>query len=379
MPNVGFREWMALGGVIASGQLVRYAGGEGKRADTFERRFAETVGVKHALAMNSGTSALISALAAAGIGPGDEVLVPAYTWVATAIAPLAVGAVPILVDIDETLTIDPADIEAKITPHTKAIIPVHMINAVCDMDRIMAIAAKHDLIVIEDACQAVGVRYKAGHAGGIGHAGAFSFNQYKNINVGEGGAIATNDDRIFARARMFHDAGAFIRGHENGYNEPAFAGRNYRITELEGAMLNVQLSKLGPMLTRLRKRRQIVEDILGRSDKFRISPHNDPENAVTLSVIFETKDEAEAFAHNRGVYRLQDNSKHVYTHWEPLFTKRSFHPKMDPYAWAHREIEYSPDMCKRTLGILERTCRINLGAEYPAAVMAFLAKRLVQA
>ena len=133
---------------------------------------------------------------------------PAYTWMATAAAPVMVGAVPVLVDIDESLTIDPADIERKITPYTRAIMPVHMLNLPCNMDAIMAIAKKRKLLVIEDACQAVGVRYKDRYCGAIGDAGAFSFNAYKNINIGEGGAVITNDDRIFARARKYHDLGS---------------------------------------------------------------------------------------------------------------------------------------------------------------------------
>ena len=155
MPRVGFREWIAVSRVIARGQLLRYRGGEDGFTTRFEAQLCKKIGVKHALTVNSGTSALISALVAAGIGPGDEVLVPAYTWVATAAAPLAVGAVPVLVDVDESLTIDPEDIKRKITPYTKAIIPVHMLNLVCNMDAITAIAAQHRLLVIEDACQAV--------------------------------------------------------------------------------------------------------------------------------------------------------------------------------------------------------------------------------
>jgi dTDP-4-amino-4,6-dideoxygalactose transaminase len=165
MPRVGFMELVTLGRVIASGQLQHYRGGGHGFTKQFEIDLVKKLGVKHALTVNSGTSALISALAAAGIGPGDEVLVPAYTWVSTAIAPLAVGAVPILVDVDHSLTIDPEDIKRKITPHTKAIIPVHMLNLVCDMDAITAIAKQHRLKIIEDACQAVGVTYKGRRVG----------------------------------------------------------------------------------------------------------------------------------------------------------------------------------------------------------------------
>src|SRR5690606_14511714 len=152
------REWLAIGGVIASGRLARYGGpGEGP-LDRFEKAFAEKFGVKHVLTVSSGTGALISALAASGVGPGDEVLVPVYTWIATAASVLAVGAVPVIVDIDETLTMDPEDIARRITPRTRAILPVHMANMVCDMEAITTLARQNGLMVIEDACQAVGVR-----------------------------------------------------------------------------------------------------------------------------------------------------------------------------------------------------------------------------
>jgi len=378
MAKVGFREWFAVGKVIASGHLARYSGvGEGPLT-RFEAAYSEKFGVKHTLAVSNGTGALISALAAAGIGPGDEVLVPAFTWIATAAAPLAVGAVPVLVDIDKTLTMDPADILRKITPRTRAIIPVHMANLVCDMDRIMEIARQHGLIVIEDACQAVGVIYKGRRVGTIGDIGAFSFNQFKNMNVGEGGAIVTNDDRYYVRARMYHDVGNIFRGHLDNENEPPFFGVNFKASQIQGAMLNVQLAKLDPMLARMRVRYRMMTRVLAASQAFEIGPHNDVENAVSLHVIFKTAEEAANFAasHRRGVYRLYDSSRHIYTNWLPILEQRAAHPRMNPYQWADTKIEYTPDMCVRSLDILKRTCRISLGENYPLPLVAFVARRL---
>jgi len=375
---VGVRELVALGRVVASGQLLLYRGGEQGFTTRFENQFAEKLGVKHLLTVNSGTSALIAALAAAGIGPGDEVLVPAYTWVSSAIAPLAVGAVPVIVDVDETLTIDPDDIKRKITPYTKAIIPVHMLNLVCNMDAIMAVAKQHGLLVIEDACQAVGVTYRGRRVGTIGDAGAFSFNQYKNVNSGEGGAVLTNDDRIFTRARMYHDVGSYTREYEFESNEPVFAGQNFRVSELTGAVLYAQLPRLDPLLRRLRTRHTAMTKHLARTKKLRISPHNDPENAVGLSVIFDRPEEAKAFAELAGVERLIDTGRHVYTNWIPVLTQRTFHDRMNPYRWANREITYSADMCHRTLDILARTCRVSLGPQYPLAMMQIRARMLVK-
>lgn len=379
MAKVGLREWLAIGGVIASGRLARYGGpGEGP-LDRFEKAFAEKFGVKHVLTVSSGTGALISALAASGVGPGDEVLVPAYTWIATAASVLAVGAVPVIVDIDETLTMDPEDIARRITPRTRAILPVHMANMVCDMEAIMTLARQNSLMVIEDACQAVGVRYRGQRVGTIGDIGAFSFNQFKNMNIGEGGAVASQSDRYFARARMYHDVGELFRGHLDNYNEPSFFGVNFKASQIQGAMLNVQLAKLDPMLRRMRRRHQVMSHILSGSDAFRLGPHNDPQNAVGLHVLFETEGEAKAFAarNRRGVYRVFDSSRHVCTHWTPILEKRAFHPAMNPYGWASADVEYGPDMCARSLDILKRTCRISLGENYPTALMAYLARRMV--
>jgi dTDP-4-amino-4,6-dideoxygalactose transaminase len=377
MPRVGLTELVTLSRVVASGQLLRYRGGEQGFTTRFETKLAAQLNVKHVLTVNSGTSALISALVAAGIGPGDEVLVPAYTWVATAIAPIAVGAVPIIVDVDESLTIDPEDIKRKITPYTKAIMPVHMLNVVCDMDAITAIAKQNKLIIIEDACQAVGVSYKHRRVGTIGDAGAFSFNQFKNLNSGEGGAVLTNNDRLFTRARMFHDVGSYTREHAFEANEQVFAGMNLRVSELTGAVLYAQLPKLDPLLRRLRKRHKVLSKYLSRSKRLRISPHNDSENAVGMSVIFEKAEDAKKFAQHSGVERLIETGRHVYTNWVPVLTQRTFDERMNPFKWANREIKYTAEMCRTTLDILERTCRVSLGAQYPLAIMRLRAMMLL--
>jgi dTDP-4-amino-4,6-dideoxygalactose transaminase len=377
MPRVGARELIALGRVVAGGRLLRYDAGASGFTARFENQLKEKLRVKHVLVVNSGTSALIAALVGAGIGPGDEVLVPAYTHLSTAAAPLAVGAVPVLVDINESLTIDPEDIRRKITPYTKAIIPVHMMNLVCDMDAILAIAKQFNLRVIEDACQAVGATYRDRRVGTIGDAGAFSFNQHKNLTSGEGGAVLTNDDRIFTRARMYHDVGTYTREFEFEDNEPIFAGLNLKVSELTGAVLYAQLPRLDPLLRRLRKRRMVMIKYLGRSPKLRISPHNDAANAIGLSVIFERCEDAKAFAAQKGVQRLIDTDRHVYTNWVPILTQRTHEERLNPYNWTHREITYSADMCSSSLDILDRTCRVSLGERYPVAVMRLKAKLLL--
>lgn len=376
--RVGLREWLALAPVLASGRLARYNGSEHGPLTNFEAAFSDKFRVRHTLTTSNGTGALIAALVAAGIGPGDEVLVPAYTWIATAAAPLAVGAVPVIVEIDATLTMDTADLVRKITPHTKAIIPVHMANMVADMDTIMRVARERGIVVIEDACQAAGVSYRNRRVGTIGDIGAFSFNQFKNISIGEGGAVVTDDEHFFARARMYHDIGAVFRGHLDNANVPPLPGINLKASQIQGAMLNVQLKKLDPMIRRMCRRRHAMAEILADSPCFRVGPHNDPGNAAGLHVIFDTPEEAAAFAsaHRRGVHRVLDSSRHIYTHWQPILQKRALHPRFDPYAWAGRKIEYDPDMCSASLDILGRACRISVGENYPLAFMKYLARKL---
>ena len=376
MIRLGFREWIAAGRAIAAHDVLRVSG-KHQFCARVEKQFAEQLNTKHALIVNSGTSALTCALAAAGVGPGDEVIVPAYTWMASAAAPLLVGAVPILAEIDETLTVDPDDISRKISPRTRAILPVHMINRPCAMDRVMQIAGQHNLLVIEDACQAVGVRYRDAYCGTIGDVGAFSFNQYKNMSIGEGGAVVSGSDRLMARAWNFHDIGINFRD-ENvpESDEPIFVGTNIRANEIEGAMLEVQLAKLNNRLRKMSRRYRILYDTLTGAG-LPISPHNDPDSAIGLAVTFDTPDQAITFAEQRGVARLLDNSKHVYTNWEPILQKRMHHDRIDPWAWANANVEYSDDMCPKTLNILSRTCRVSLLEDYPIPVVKWFANRLV--
>lgn len=352
--------------VVAQGELARYHSSQRSEVERFEHELADFVGVDYALGVNSGTSALICALVGCGIGPGDEVIVPAYTWVSTAAAPLAVGAVPVLTEIDWTLTIDPEDIKRKISPHTKAIIVVHMLNLVCDMDAITAIAKEHDLIVVEDACQAVGVTYKGKRCGSIGDVGAFSFNVLKNIQAGEGGALLTNSERIYTRGLMYHDVGSYIReGAAN--DEPLFLGQNYRMTNVAAAILRPQLKTLEKKFALRRKRRRYWLDKLAGpfGANITVSPHNDPESALALTVYFDDEEQAKAFGSQRGVSRLYDTDRHVYTNWKSIRSGVTTHPRMDPYAWAPRDVRIREDSCPTTLDILKRTCEIKFFPEIP--------------
>ena len=378
MRRTRVREAAAIAAVLARGQFSRYGGREPSVTDRFERELADHVGATHALAVNSGTSALICALVGAGIGPGDEVLVPAYTWISSAAAPLSLGAVPVLVDIDESLTIDPAAIERACTDRTRAIIPVHMNNLVCDMDRIMEIAAARDLVVIEDACQAVGLTYKGRKIGTIGHVGAFSFNQHKNITSGEGGAVITDDDVIATRAAMYHDVGSFIRSREMSEAVPAFVGINARMPELSSAMLRPQVARLDRQIARRQARRQLFLDAIAASSSFEghVVEHHDPDNAAALAVRFDDPDAAARFASQRGVTRLIDSGRHVFTNWEPIQAKRLHDPRLDPFASHPHRVDYSADAYRMTLDILARSCSIGVPPDIPLPAFHVLARTM---
>lgn len=377
MARPGWRSALGAARVLASGNLSRYSGQQISITDRFEQELAAEFDTEHALAVSSGTSALVCALAGVGVGPGDEVLVPAYTWIASAAAPLLLGAVPILVDIDESLTMDPLDAAKKCTDRTKAMIPVHMNNLVCDMDALMAVAEDHELWVVEDACQAVGVRYRGQHVGTIGHVGALSFNQHKNITSGEGGAVLTDSAEIAARATMYHDVGSFTRGREMSPDVPVFVGTNAKMTDLSAAILRPQLRALDDLLSRRSRRRQQLVNAMQDAPSFpgRLAPSNGEAEPVSFVVQFDSSEAASDFATRRGAVRLIDTGRHVFTNWQPIQERRLHHPSVDPFQ-GRTDIDYSAEAYEQTLDILERSCSVNLTLSAPAPFYRALGRML---
>ncbi|HLW92416.1 MAG TPA: DegT/DnrJ/EryC1/StrS family aminotransferase, partial [Roseiarcus sp.] len=282
---VGQEEIDAVARVIRSNALFRY--GVGGECDRFEARYAKHLGVKHFALAASGSNALVAAMTAVGLGPGDEVIIPAHTYMATATSVLAVGAIPIIVDIDETITIDPKAIEAAIGPRTRAVVPVHMWGAACDMDAIMNVARRRNLIVIEDACQGVGGGYEGRKLGSIGHIGAFSFNYYKNMTCGEGGGVAVNDDALAERARCAIDPCHFYWLGRDDAVKP-FSSNGARASELMGAMLNVQLDRLDGMIAAMRaEKKQILEETRSLGNLgLKPTPMNSPDHDCSAQVMY---------------------------------------------------------------------------------------------
>ncbi len=369
MYEIGKREIEAVAKVIRGGMMFRYRGGEGGWCDHFEEALAEKIGVKHALTVSSGTGALICALVGAGVEPEDEVIVPAYTFMATPLAVLAMGAIPIIADVDETLSLSPQAVEKCVSKHTRAVIPVHMIGRPCNMDALKRIAGRHKLLLIEDACQAVGGSYRGRRLGSIGDAGAFSFNQFKIISAGEGGAVVTDDLTAYDKALIYHDGGCVFRKHADKVSTPFFAGSNFRVSEITGAIMFEQLKRLDGILKRLRAHRAALRNALAKQSTFRFSPCNEEDGdcGVSAPVIFEKEQEAKQFVERNssgnpfGPHRPIDTGRHVYVNWTPLLEKHgAFHPKADPYRRVRRKIRYSKDMCRSSLDILARTVTLTV-------------------
>lgn len=362
MYDIGQAEIDAVARVIRGGRLMRDFGGTGCVCEQLEKELAKKVGTRYALTVNSGTSALICGLVGAGVGPGDEVIVPAYTFMATALAVLAAGGVPVIAEVDETLMLDPADVERKITRHTKAIVPVHMIGRVCDMGSIMRTARRRKLSVVEDACQCVGGSYRGRRVCSIGEAGAMSFNWYKNISCGEGGAVFTDRRGTYERALIYQDGALTLYTSAKRPKEAMFAGVKLRFNEILGAVMLVQVRRLDGILARLRARQRAMREALAKAGRFTLAPSNDLDGdcGSTIPLLFETARDALAFMdeHKKaaGLMRPFDTGKHCYWRWEPVLEKRgSHHPGLNPYNFARRKIEYDEDMCPRSKDIMARS------------------------
>lgn len=384
MYRIGKEEIEAVARAINSGDFFKI-NGSGCEVLNFEKEWKAYAETDYCHLMSSGFGAITSALVGLGIGPGDEVIVPAYTYIATALAVTAVGAIPVIADIDETLTLDANEFEKKISKNTKAVIPVHIMGFPCNMDAINAVARKHGVAVVEDACQAIGGRYKGKFLGTLGDAGAYSFNYYKVLTAGEGGALVTNNRRIYERALIYHDSSAvaFFGDQLDGINEPLFGGTEFRVSDITGAILREQLRKLPDIIADLHKNKFAVIEML--SEKAVVSPSHDSEGdcATTLVLRFDSADECNEFARKCGENGLVitvpiNTGKHIYTNWTQIMEKRgAHHPALDPYKMeVNKDLQhdYSMDMCPKTLDLLARTAYVAIDPDWTSERVASVAK-----
>ena len=352
----GKEEIDAVMEVIQSGYLFRYGSETDPKflhkVSNLEKEFAKYCGAKYALATSSGTSSLVASVLALGLQPGDEVIVPAYTFVASYSSLIFPGIVPVLAEIDDSLTLDPKDIEHRITPRTKAIMPVHMLGNVSKMDEIMAIAKKHNLFVIEDSCQAAGASYKGKKAGTIGDIGAFSLNIFKTINTGDGGLVVTNDQNLYETAFGVHDQGhkPSRLGVEVGAR--SVLGLNFRINELTAAVGLAQLAKLDKIVTTLREKRKKLKSLISGAKGFKFRTLNDPDGdcATVCTIIFDTKEQAAKVSKALGSKTIDASGWHVYANMEHVLAH------LKKVGQPHTKGSYP-----RTDDILSRAMNISVG------------------
>ncbi len=316
--------------VLDTGVLFRY-GFEGARnghfkALEFEKKLGDITGAAFSHLCSSGTSALCTALAACGIGAGDEVIVPPFTFVATFEAVISAGAIPVFAEIDETLCLNPDRLEAVLTPRTKAVVPVHMCGAMARIDEIKDFCDKKGLILLEDACQSIGASFQGKALGTFGLAGCFSFDAVKTVTCGEGGGIITDSPRVYELCDQFADHGHdHLGGHDRGADDHPIIGTNYRISELNAAVGLAQLKKLDHILETQRKNKKAIKDAMTELPdvSFRYLPDPFGDSATFLSFFLPTETRARQVAANLAENGAPspywyDNNWHYYKKWHHL-------------------------------------------------------------
>jgi len=382
------REIDAVTAVLKSQNLFRFC--EDSQVAAFEKEAASRLGVKYTLMVNSGTSAIVCGLTGVGVGPGDEVIVPGYTYIATAAAVVGVGAVPVIAEIDESLGLDPQDVEKKITPYTKAIAPVYMQGVPGRIDALMEVARKHNLKVVEDCCQCVGGRYKGRYVGTIGNAGAWSLNYYKVITTGEGGLVYTDDYEVYEKSAFASDPAMPMWMRDGDWQTSAFSRQCYRPSEIMGSIARVQLSKMEDILSHTRKLKKAFLGELSEPKGYQLQHVDDPEGecGVSAAIIVRDQEQAKSYAEALNAEGLGAGTaynegfpdRHIYSYWDSILDKSSPHPS--GYPWkdpAYKgKVEYSRDMCPRTLSILSRALRfgfnVNMREEHVKLMAAAINK-----
>ena len=346
----GYEEEAEVIDVLRSRQLSRYRfDDDGTAAPSkvclFEQEFAAITGSPYCLGTNSCTSALLAGLLAAGVGPGDEVIVPAYTFIAPIAAVAHVGAVPVLTEVDQSLLLDPADAAARITPRTKAIIAVHMLGAPCDVDALASLAADRDVMLIEDCAQAGGGSFRGRYLGTIGRFGAFSLNVFKTFTAGDGGVLLTADRGLYELAFAYHDHGAapLRQGVTDG---PPVFGLNLRMHEVTGALALAQVRKLPGILRTLRRNKAALSMAIGELPGVRPLPVHDPDGecATVLCYTFDSPAQAGLAASRLGTITLDRSGKHNYANMPQLNSGAA-----------------QPGRMPRTDDVLRRTIALSVG------------------
>ena len=363
--------------VMEKGFTFRY-NFDGMRNDVWKARelesmICDTLQVNHAHLVSSGTTALSTALASAGIGAGDEVIVPPFTFVASVEAIVLAGAIPVFAEIDETLTLSAEGIEAVITPRTKAVNFVHMCGSMGHMDDIKAVCDKHNLVLLEDACQATGGTYKGKALGTLGQVGTLSFDSVKTISCGEGGAVLTNDETIYNHAHQYSDHGHDHIGMDRGAESHPIMGSNYRISEMNAAVGVAQWKKLDRILEIQRKNKKALKDALSQYDEvsFRVIPDEAGDNAWFLSVIMPTEARAKEVVKALGeenipaVFYWYANNWHYLKNWTHIQQMKG--PAKLPIELITERPDYSKVETPKSDDIMSRTFSMLINLSWSEA------------
>jgi 8-amino-3,8-dideoxy-alpha-D-manno-octulosonate transaminase len=373
---LGAEEREAVLRVLDSRSLFRYYGPALQhRAEAFEAAVCRVLGTQHAVATSSGTAALRTALAALGVGCGDEVIVPAFTFVATVNAVVACGAVPVFAEVDDSLGLDAAGLEACISDRTAAIIPVHLENVACDMDALLAVARRRGVRVLEDAAQAIGATYRGRSLGTLGDLGAYSLQLEKNITTGEGGVLVTSDPALHLRAARYQDQGGQFetgRGGRRGDElvEP-FAGENLRITEIAAAIAEVQLGRLPGVVAMMRQNKQRIVAALGEVAGLVRRRRHDPDGDGGSSITWFAPDPRVARAlvaalGAEGIPAVQMYGGLPVYATPSILRQRTASMKGGPWHCAEHppRVSYAMGMCPRTEALVARSFTVGVGAQW---------------
>jgi 8-amino-3,8-dideoxy-alpha-D-manno-octulosonate transaminase len=363
------QEEQAVLDVLRQGSLFRYYGVRPPRyVAALEAAAREFYGVRHALAVNSGTGALMTAMTALGIGPGTEVIVPSFLWVATVGAVVQANAIPILCEVDDSFTIDPKDLEAKITPRTRLIVAVHMAGAPCDMQAIMDIAGRHGIPVLEDCAQANGGEFRGRKLGTFGRIGMFSLQMNKNATAGEGGLLVTDDARLYERCIAAHDLGIpWVDGAPCDTGPDAVVwGCGRRMSELCGAVASVQFAKLPTILSHMRASKRRIKAMLEGTPgvKFRRLADEAGDTGPFLILILADESRAIAAAERikaagiSSAARIADYGLHVYSNIPALVRKVPLSPAGNPWSLPQNQssvCSYQKGACPRSDALFARS------------------------
>jgi dTDP-4-amino-4,6-dideoxygalactose transaminase len=365
--------------VVRKGALFRYYGPQSpthvNRLEEYARSFYN---VRYALAVNSGTGALCTAMSALGIGPGAEVIVPAFLWVATVTAVIQNNAIPVLCEVDDSFNMDPDDLEKKITPRTKLIAAVHMAGTPCDMDAIMRAADKHNIPVLEDCAQCNGGSFKGRKVGTFGKVGIYSLQINKNVTAGEGGLLITDDEKLYARLVAAHDLGVpWKQSQPDETGEVYFWGQGRRMGELAGAVANVQLRKLSQVVEHMKASKQRIKDTLGEIKGVSFRRLNDPDGDTGpfLILTFEQASHAVSIAQHladsgvENVFHLSGYGLHIYYNIRSLVETVPLSPAGNPWSLpqnADSVFQYVKGTCPISDGLFERSVIITIPSRLKA-------------